>query len=394
MSDRQLAACRSLTSYNAKVMSAERPTRRKFLQGRADARELTDSAGDVNREAAETIVDTCRPATEPALAVDRGTLLVSVRRRAMACEWEVQLAASRDDDSMEHVFAALDLVESLEDQLTVYRVESEVQQINRTASARPVSVEPRLFGVLKMAERIHHDTAGAHDITSGPLSETWGFSRRRGRIPDPAEIAAAILRVGMDAVVLDEATQTISFRRPGTTINLNSIGKGYAIDRMAELLGEHGVSDYLLHGGKSSVLARGDHPGRSAGSGWTIGLRHPLRPAERLAEFFLHNESLATSGSGTQYFRRGGRLYGHILDPRTGRPAEGVYSTTVIAPTAAEADALSTAFYVMGPERTAEYCTSHPEVAAVLVCPGAREASVRLHAFGLDDRHWQQLADH
>ena len=110
-------------------MSTERHTRRSFLKGRAAARELTEPAGAVRQDAIETIVDTCRPAAEPALEVDRGSLLVSVRRRAMACEWEVQLAATRDDDSMEHVFAALDLVESLEDQLTVYRAESEVQRI-------------------------------------------------------------------------------------------------------------------------------------------------------------------------------------------------------------------------------------------------------------------------
>ena len=312
----------------------------------------------------------------------------------MACEWEVQLAAARDDDSMEHVFAALDLVEALEDQMTVYRDDSEVQRINRQAAEGPVPVEPRLFGVFQLAQRLYHDTDGALDITSGPLSETWGFSRRRGRVPDPAEIAAAILRVGMNDVVLDEASQTIAFRRPGITVNLNSIGKGYALDRMAELLAEGGVDDYLLHGGKSSVLARGDQPGRPSGSGWTIGLRHPLRPAERLAEFCLRDQSLSTSGSGTQFFRRRGRRYGHILDPRTGRPAEGIFSATVIAPTAAEADALSTAFYVMGPEKSADYCATRPELSAVLVCPASREGDVRLFAFGLDDGQWEQLADH
>ena len=162
---------------------------------------------------------------------------------------------------------------------------------------------------------------------------------------------------------------------------------------MAELLDAAEVGDYLLHGGKSSVLARGDQPGEPAGSGWTIGLRHPLRPAERLAEFCLRDQSLSTSGSGTQFFRRRGRRYGHILDPRTGQPVEGIFSATVIAPTAAEADALSTAFYVMGPEKTAAYCANRPELAAVLVCPASREGDVRLFAFGLDDDRWQQLAD-
>jgi thiamine biosynthesis lipoprotein len=294
---------------------------------------------------------------------------------------------------MEHIFAALDLVERLEDQLTVYRAESEVQHINRCAMDEPVPVEPRLFEILLLAQRVYQESEGAFDITSGPLSEAWGFSRRRGRVPHPAEIADAVSRVGMSDVVLDKEARTIMFRRPGITVNLNSLGKGYALDRMAELLAEHEVNDYLLHSGKSSVLARGDHPGRPPGSGWAIGLRHPLRPTERLAAFFLFDGSLSTSGSGTQFFRRRGRLYGHILDPRTGQPAEGVFSATVLAPTAVEAESLSTAFYVMGSEKVADYCANRPEIAALLVCPGTREGTVRLHNCGLVAGQWEQLAE-
>ena len=178
------------------------------------------------------------------------------------------------------------------------------------------------------------------------------------------------------------------------SVHFNSIGKGYALDRMAELLDAGRVGDYLLHGGKSSVLARGDQPGRPADSGWTIGLRHPLRPAERLAEFCLRDQALSTSGSGTQFFIRRGRRYGHILDPRTGQPAEGIFSATVIAPTAAEADALSTAFYVMGPEETAAYLRDAARIGCRARLPGQREGDVRLFAFGLDDDRWPQLADH
>ncbi len=323
----------------------------------------------------------------------RDSFLVSVRRRAMACEFEVQMAASRDDDSMEHVFAALDLVESLESQMTVYRDDGEVIRINREAANRPVRVESRLFAVFQFAERLHRETGGALDITSGPLSEAWGFSRREGRVPSDAAIAAARERVGMQHIGLDALKRTIKFRRPGISVNLNSIGKGYALDRMAELLATNLVDDYLLHGGKSSVLARGDQPGTAVAGGWTIGLRHPLRPAERLAEFVLRNQAMSTSGSGTQFFIRRGRQYGHILDPRTGRPAEGLYSATVIAPTAAEADALSTAFYVMGPEEVAGYCAAHPEISALLVAPAKREGEVRLFAYGLDDRQWQAFSD-
>jgi thiamine biosynthesis lipoprotein len=376
-------------------MALHRHTRRSFLQGEAASRELSQIAGRSRiggRSEHEVAAD--KPSQRSTNAIDpseRNSLLASIRRRAMACEFEVQLAATRDDDSMEHIFAALDLVEALEAQLTVYRASSDVMNINRRAAIQPVEVEASILGLLQMARRIHSETRGAHDITSGPLSEAWGFSRREGRVPNSDDIAAARELVGMEFVDINDERSTIAFRRPGVSVNFNSIGKGYALDRMQELLAANGVDDYLLHGGRSSVLASGNQPGQD--DGWSVGLRHPLRPAVRLAEFILRNESLATSGSGTQFFIRRGRKYGHILDPRTGQPAEGLFSATVIAPTAAEADALSTAFYVLGPDGTADYCDRHPEIGALLVAPSGREGDVQLHAFGLRDDQWQPLSD-
>jgi thiamine biosynthesis lipoprotein len=321
----------------------------------------------------------------------------------MACEFEVQLAAGRHDGSTERGLKALDLVESLEAQLTIYRADSEVLRINRAAASGPVSVEPRLFALFRLAERLHRETQGAFDVTSGPLSDVWGFSRRQGRLPSQAEIAAALERVGMQHVALDAANCRVAFRRPGVSLHLNCIGKGYALDRMAELLDRKsdggdgddrgtGVGDYLLHGGRSSVLARGNCPG-SARRGWTIGVPHPLRPGERLAEVDLVDRALGTSGSGTQFFEHAGRRYGHLLDPRTGWPAEGVYSATVVAPSAAEADALSTALYVMGAEKAGAYCAMHPELGAILVSVGDEATDVRVATFGLAPDCWRPLAD-
>jgi thiamine biosynthesis lipoprotein len=403
-------------------MATDRPTRRGFLKGRPAVRELTAGKRQSTElpPAAKAAPSDLEDAPESPLALGRNQLIVSIRRRAMACDWEAQLAAARDDDSMEHVFAALDLVEALEDQMTVYHDDSEVVRINRHAAEHPMPVEPRLFSVLQLAERVYRETEAALDITSGPLSDAWGFTRRRGRVPSDAEISAALEKVGMHHVSLSEAECTIAFDQPGVTINLNSMGKGYALDRMAELLAGAGVDDYLLHGGRSSVLARGNQPGRQQPDGetrrqgdkekfanqspsllvslspclsrvWPVGLRHPLRPTQRLCEFYLRDESLSTSGAGTQFFRRRGRRYGHILDPRTGRPAEGIYSATVVAPTAVEAEALSTAFYVMGPDKVADYCRTRPDVAALLVTPAEREGEIRLHALNLDDSRWRQL---
>jgi FAD:protein FMN transferase len=363
--------------YNELFMSTDRHTRRSFLRGEAASRELVGRL---------PLMD------ESVGLAARRSLTVSVRRRAMACDFEVQLAAARDDDSMHHVFAALDLVEEIETQLTVYRDYSEVIHINRQAAIEPVPVESRLFGLLELAERLHHDTAGALDITTSPLSDAWGFSRREGRVPTDEQIDAARQLVGMHNVKLDVARQTVSLRQPGVSINFNSMGKGFALDRCAELFDTNIIGDILIQGGKSSVITRGDQPG-SQGQGWRIGVRHPLRPHEQLAEIVLRDQALSTSGAGTQFFIRRGRRYGHILDPRTGRPAEGLYSATVIAPTAAEAEGLSTAFYVLGPQKAGEYCATRPEIRALLVAPGDREGDVRLIALGPDCDQWLRLAN-
>jgi thiamine biosynthesis lipoprotein len=376
------------------VTDQRRQSRRDFLHGRAAAQALvgaiTQTPGLIGE--ALGLEPTPKFGDSPLDPTNRLQPLMSLRRRAMACEFEVQLATGRDADAVECVLDALDLVETLEAQMTIYRTDSEVLRINRMATLRPVTVESRLFALFQMAAQLQRDTNGAFDITTGPLSEAWGFSRREGRMPSDAEIAAALKRVGMHHVELDAATQTVAFCQPGVSLHLNCIGKGHALDRMAELLTEGDVGDVLLHGGRSSVLARGDCPGNGQ-KGWTIGLRHPLRPEERLGEFVLADQSLGTSGSATQSFVHDGRRYGHLLDPRTGWPAEGVFTATVLAPTAAEADALSTAFYILGPAGTTEYCAARPEIAAVLVCPAAEgsdgDGEVCVHAFNADDSRWR-----
>lgn len=320
-------------------------------------------------------------------ATDQGdstsrTLLLQFSRRAMACEFQIYVNAGEHPQAPDSAVAALDLVAALEAQLTVFRPDSEVQTINREAFARAVPVEPRLFALVQQAVRLSGETAGAFDITSGPLSKVWGFSRRAGAWPAPQELAAARERVGSHLLELNPADLTVRFRQPGVEINLGAIGKGYALDRCAERLAADGVANYVLHGGLSSILARGRRRSGDGGTGWRVGLNHPLKPELPLAELRLRDQAMGTSGDANQFFHYRGRRYGHVLDPRTGEPAQGVLSATVLAPTAAEADALATAFFVLGADGTEAYCSRHPETAALLVLPGTRDGSFSVVTFG------------
>jgi thiamine biosynthesis lipoprotein len=157
----------------------------------------------------------------------------------------------------------------------------------------------------------------------------------------------------------------------GAELNPGGIGTGWAIDRAVDWLRAAGVASVLVHGGQSSVRASGiQGPALPGRSGWKVGLRHPLRPGRRLATITLADQALGTSGSGTQFFIERGRRLGHILDPRTGRPAEGVISATVLAETAAEADALATALYVLGEEGLERIAPPGGPTSAVLVRAG------------------------
>lgn len=280
----------------------------------------------------------------------------------MACRFEVTLPPEKHAD-LPVARSALDDVDRLEARLSIFRETSEISRINRLAAAAPVRVESDLFALLEECRLLHDETEGAFDITSGPLSRCWGFLRRNGRVPERGEIEAALVTVGMQYVALDALSRAIRFTREGVEINLGSIGKGYALDRVGGSMRMMGTRAALLSGGSSSVLAIGS--GSSSG-GWVVGVRHPQRRDTRLARLRLWDCGMATSGGGEQYFDTGGRRYSHVMDPRTGCPVEGVAAATVIARSAAVADALATAFCVGGQKLAERYCSTHRDLVAIV----------------------------
>jgi thiamine biosynthesis lipoprotein len=304
------------------------------------------------------------------MTADLHTLVVG--REAMACRFEVVFNAGEVPGDTEIAVDALDLVDAIEERISVYRPDSEFSRINATAAEGWVEVSADAWHLLARARELHALTGGAFDLAAGALVRAWGFLRRQGRTPAPADLAAALDASGMQHVELDADRRRVRFLRRGVELNPGAIGKGWALDRMAALLASRGVPSALVHGGQSSVLARGTQGPAVAGRhGWRVGLRHPLRPGRRLATITLDDRALGTSGSGTQFFVDRGRRLGHILDPRTGTPAEGVIAATVIAESAADADALATALYVLGPEGLALVAPPASPVGAVLVLPGS-----------------------
>ena len=335
------------------VLTDSTPNRRDFLTGRAVLAEV-EAAGD---RLANQLVPRDPPSRGPTLML---------RTTAMACDFDVIVNPDGPSAQIEAASEALDLVHVLEQQLSVYRDDSELSRLNQTAFERHIPVDRELFTLLLRSKTIAEQTGGAFDPAAGALIRLWAECRKAGRIPVEAEIESVLSRCGITHVDFDDQTQEIGFHREGIEFNLGAIGKGYAVDRAGAWLLKKEVKNWLVHGGRSSILAHGSH---GSHAGWPVGLQNPLLPDKPFATLLLQNEALATSGTAVQWFRHAGRRYGHILDPRTGWPVESLLSVSVIAPDSALADALSTAFFVLGVEKSLAYCDNLPNSVGAIFFP-------------------------
>ncbi|MEM9666376.1 MAG: FAD:protein FMN transferase, partial [Bacteroidota bacterium] len=257
----------------------------------------------------------------------------------MACRFELVLHGDEPVRLRAAGEEALDEIDRLEAQLSIYRPSSEVSQLNARAAAGPVRVEPRLFALLQHAHALWALTDGAFDPTVGPLLRAWGFSGTSGPRPSAIVLAEARAQTGMEHVVLDAGRRTVAFARPGVQLDLGGIGKGYALDEAARLLREAGVTCALLHGGTSTVVALGAPPDAEA---WTVAVpRTPVvsSPEDVAAAVALRDEALSVSAGWGKTVEVDGETYGHVLDPRSGHPVKGATLSAVVLPEAAAADA-------------------------------------------------------
>lgn len=348
-------------------------SRRDLLTGAAVQRELAARQADLAEAAASLFPD--------------ATGAVALGIVAMACDFEA-FAPSGPGAPVGALSRALDEVPLAESRISIYRDDSELSRVNRDAQGRWTTVEADVFAWLDQARRFSEELGGAFDPTTGPLVALWRRCRREQRLPTSAELTAARQLVGLDKIEWDLAGHRLQFLVEGMSLNLNAFGKGAALDLAARRLEDEQIASYCLHAGHSSIVAKGGSTATATESGWTIALSNPLLAHHRLARLRLTDAGMSTSGNGVQFFTVDGRRYGHVLDPRTGSPAEGLLSVSAIAPTAAEAEALSTAFFVMGVEAACGYCqrrnaSGSSAVGAILVPAPLRGRLLRPVVIGL-----------
>lgn len=323
-----------------------------------------------------------RPLQDFSQSVPVAGATVHVATTAMACEFAVIMNAGSHQQA-HSVSEALQVCANIEDWLSRYRPESDLSKVNQNGWQEAVKVCPSLFQLLQQALKFYDQTEGAFDIASGSLMELWRRCRSENRIPDESERESVVQASGSSFVELNEETSSVKLNSDSVQLDPGAIGKGFALDearRWMNILPDT-PQDFMIHGGHSSLIAVGAHDDLG---GWPVGIGNPLLTQKRLGTLLLKDRSMSTSGSNIQFFRHEGKRYGHILDPRTGRPVQESLSVTVVAESAMLADVLSTAFYVLGPSNSLKILDRFPNVGVIFVPPPEKGTKIRPIVEGID----------
>ncbi len=247
---------------------------------------------------------------------------------------------------------ALDEAARLDAMLSNYKPHSEWSEMNRWAAQHPVRVSEELFNLLRMCMEYSRESNGTFDVSVGPLMKVWGFYKQSGHMADHAAVLSALESVGYRNVILEPQTQTVRFTRKGVELDPGGIGKGYAVDRMVDVLRREGVRSALVSAGGSSIYGLGAPPAKV---GWHIDLLEPRHLGRPVQSVTLRNESVSTSGNYEKSFYADGKVWSHIMDPRTGYPSQGMLSVSVIAPKTIDSEAWAKPYYILGRQWTEKH---------------------------------------
>lgn len=286
----------------------------------------------------------------------------------MGTTWSVVMlpdADGTDTAALKHLLQKrLDRINRL---MSTYDPESELSRFNSHMGTDWFPLSAETAQVMELSLEISRFTDGAFDVTVGPLVELWGFgATERGKsIPTEEQISASLARVGYEHIRLRQEPAAVGKQIPELQIDLSAVAKGYAVDLLAEILKQQGISNYLVEiGGELQISGH-----RSDGDAWQIAIEKPLDDAREVATVFpLTDIALATSGNYRNFYLENGQRYAHTLDPVSGKPVRHkLASVTVLDQTSARADALATALMVMGEKKGRQFCEQNRIAAYFLI---------------------------
>ncbi len=249
------------------------------------------------------------------------------------------------------------------ERLTSFHMDgSELKKLNSRAGQGPVEVSKELFDLIKLSLDLARSSASSFDPTIGAVSELWGFSTENPKPPEKKELEKSLKNTGIDKVQLDEDSCTVSFPAR-MAMDLGAIAKGYALDRAESILRQQGITSALINAG-GDIIAIG---GKGEENEWKIGVQDPDKSRSILAVIPIKDRAVVTSGNYERFFEKDGIRYHHILDPKTGYPAKGLKSVTVIANGGATADAMATAVFVLGKDKGLKLINSRKDLDCMLL---------------------------
>ncbi|ANS73430.1 thiamine biosynthesis protein ApbE [Paenibacillus yonginensis] len=252
------------------------------------------------------------------------------------------------------------LLERLDRELSRTKEGGDIYEVNRLAGVEAVPVSDETLEAVKQSLAYAKEMDGLFDPTIGPLVDLWGIGTEKARVPKQQEIDEVLKLINYKEVQIDDTAKTIKLPCRGMVLDLGGIGKGYAADKVADYLRSQGITSALIDLGGSSIITLGTKPD---GSLWNIGLQDPDQSrGTQLGTIKINNEVIDDSGVYERFFMQDGIRYHHILDPRTGFPAQnGIKSLTIMSPNATDADALSTGVFLMGVQDGLTYLEALPE---------------------------------
>lgn len=259
------------------------------------------------------------------------------------------------------VIDALAEIRRLDAMMTDWKTESPLMDVNHAAGDHPVRVPPEILFCVERSLQLSELTGGAFDISFAGAGKLWNWKAPEPKVPDPETVKAALANVGWKGIVVDHDKSTVFLTRPGMRIGLGGIAPGYAGDRAMEKIRGHGIRTAIVNmSGDLMVIGEKD-------ALRNVSIRHPRRPGEMIATVPVVNAAVGTSGDYERFFEKDGKRYCHIIDPRTGYPADQCQSVTVFGPNLGVANALAVGVFVLGPEKGMELVERLDGVQAVIV---------------------------
>lgn len=263
----------------------------------------------------------------------------------MGSRFEIIAVAADSISAQKAISAGFDEIDRIEQLISSWIPESETSRINAAAGSEPVKVSKELYDLIYRSLKVSQLTNGAYDISFAGMGSVWEFSRQEIKdFPDSQLVASAVKNVDYRSIILNPDESTVLLALPDMKIGFGSIGKGYAANKAMKVMKDLGISSGMVNAGGDLITWGQDKESKA----WSMGIADPNNGENILAWLSLQDMALVTSGDYQKYFTYKGRRYGHILDPRTGYPAVGVKSVSILCPDAELADALATAIYVLG----------------------------------------------